>query len=465
MTAVSVFSESSSLRDDALAIWRAGVAAVDSERLVRNVVRRTDETLSICGNDWPLKSIGRVCVVGGGKAGAGMAAGFEAALGEDLLDRLQGWINVPEDCVRPLRKITLHGARPAGRNEPTERGVAGARRILELVADLDRDDLCVVLLSGGGSALLPAPVPEISLEDKQLVTRQLSRAGVGIEELNRVRRHLSQIKGGGLARACRAGTLVCLIISDVIGDPLESIASGPTVESPDGPADALAVLRNRLREDQIPSAVMDYLKSLAVRQLKSPERDEERESTSVLNHVIGNNRVALDAAAERARESGYRVIDLGSDHAGVARDLGVELVQRCLSERASLKSGMPPICLLSGGEPVVDVVSTDRPQKGGRNQELVLAAVVAAWDDGLREIALLSGGTDGEDGPTDAAGAVADAELIERAGSLNLGPEEFLRWNNSYPFFEQTGGLIKTGPTHTNVMDVRVALVGAPSSE
>ena len=263
MTAASVNSESRSLRNDALAIWRAAVSSVDSERLVRNVVRRSAETLTVCDQVLALDSLGNICVVGGGKAGAGMAAAFEEALGPDLSDRLQGWVNVPDDCVRPLRNIELHGARPPGLNEPTEHGVLGTRRILDLVGALGKDDVCVVLLSGGGSALLPAPVPEISLEDKQQVTRQLSRAGAGIEELNCVRRQLSLIKGGGLARACRAGTLICLIISDVIGDPLETIASGPTIECPDGPADALSVLNQHLPDEQVPPAALKYLQDRA----------------------------------------------------------------------------------------------------------------------------------------------------------------------------------------------------------
>jgi hydroxypyruvate reductase len=179
----------------------------------------------------------------------------------------------------------------------------------------------------------------------------------------------------------------------------------------------------------------------------------------VSNHVIGNNRTALDAAAGKARELGYRVEDLGSGQAGIAREVGAELAERCVAVRESLSPAARPVCLLSGGEPVVHVVQTDRPQKGGRNQELVLAAVARLWDEGMQRIAVLSGGTDGEDGPTDAAGAVADAALVERAKLLGLDPREFLRWNNAYPFFEQTGGLLKTGPTHTNVMDVRVALI------
>lgn len=470
MTATPHSSHSRSLRDDALAIWRAAVSAVDSERLVRNVVRQSAGTLTICDHPLSLDSIGRICVVGGGKAGAGMAAAFEAAIDPELRDKLHGWVNVPDDCVRPLEKIELHGARPPGLNEPTERGVEGTRRILDLVRALGKQDVCVVLLSGGGSALLPAPVAVVSLEDKQLVTRRLSRAGAGIEALNCVRRHLSQIKGGGLARACRAGTLICLIISDVIGDPLGTIASGPTVSSPDGPADALSVLRSFIPEEDIPITVSAFLRELAAVRTyleqcatgQTTHANEDQQGPRVTNHVIGNNRMALDAAVTQATDLGYRVVDLGSDGEGIARDVGAELVERCLAERADRQPGTAPVCLLSGGEPVVDVVQTDRPQKGGRNQELVLAAAAAAWEDGLRDIVLLSGGTDGEDGPTDAAGAVADAELIDRSRSLNLSPDEFLQWNNAYPFFEQAGGLIKTGPTHTNVMDVRVALVGTP---
>jgi glycerate-2-kinase len=180
----------------------------------------------------------------------------------------------------------------------------------------------------------------------------------------------------------------------------------------------------------------------------------------VFNHVIGSNRVALEAAARAAKDLGYAVRSLGSENQGEARDVGVKFAEHCRSIRDRGESAGSPICVLSGGEPVVKLVPCDRPRKGGRNQELVLAAVERMWDDGLRQIAILSGGTDGEDGPTDAAGAVADAALIERARSLGLRTQDFLAINNSYPFFEATGGLLKTGPTHTNVMDLRVGVIG-----
>src|SRR5262245_26470450 len=225
---------SADLRSDALAIWHAGLAAVRSDRLVTDNVRVDGESLLIGDESIRLSSVGRIAVIGAGKAGAGMAAGLEEALGPRVLaeKQVRGWINVPADCVRELGCIHLHAARPAGINEPTSEGVLGAEKILEIVSSLGADDLCICLISGGGSALLPAPVAGVSLAEKQAITRQLSAGGANIEELNTVRKQLSRIKGGGLARACRAGRLITLIISDVLGDPLDVIASGPTVPDP-----------------------------------------------------------------------------------------------------------------------------------------------------------------------------------------------------------------------------------------
>lgn len=443
-------------RADAVAIWNAGVAAVDSERLVREAVRVVDGTLTVAGHRLPLAGIGRIAVVGAGKAGAGMAAGLEAALGDELLrERVVGWINVPADCVRPLRTITLHAARPAALNEPTAEGVAGSRQILEIVRDLSPRDVCIVLLSGGGSALLPAPAEGLTLEDKQRVTRLLMQGGATIHELNAVRKQLSQIKGGRLAKACGAGTIVTLIISDVIGDPLDVIASGPTVADTHTAAESLAILeRFAPNPDDIPDRVRRFLEAAATR------NERLTDDPRVQNHVIGNNAVALDAAATEARRRGYVVHSLGSNNPGVARDVGRDLAALCRSVCNEGRPVSPPACVLSGGEPVVKLAETSRPRRGGRNQEVALAALQElSRGDELHRITILSGGTDGEDGPTDAAGAIADADVLAASHAASLDPDDFLAINNAYEFFDRAGGLLKTGPTHTNVMDLRVALI------
>ncbi len=456
-------------RRDAEAIWKAGVAAVDSSLLVRQAVRCRATTLDVCGEAFDLTNLGRLIVVGAGKAGAGMALGLETALGSRLLEtKVTGWINVPADCVRPLHRIPLHAARPAGLNEPTAAGVFGSERIIELVASLREDDLCLVLISGGGSALLPLPIDGISLADKQAVTRHLSRSGATIHELNAVRKRLSRIKGGGLLRAATAGRMIALIISDVIGDPLDVIASGPTVCDDGTAADALAVLEQSVGSTEmrhasetthgteasslIPASVWSTLRSSAT-------RNERREPPHVTcrNVIIGNNDAALKAAMAHAQTLGFDVRSLGAGRSGIAREVGVELAELCLAARR--ESLDRPICFIGGGEPVVKLVPTEQPRRGGRNQELALAAICHLWNENLQGLAILSGGTDGEDGPTDAAGAVCDATVRDAAQQRGLDPAPFLAINDSYTFFDLTNGLLRTGPTHTNVMDLQVAVV------
>lgn len=443
------------LREHAIEIWKAGVAAVASERLVQKVVASDGRTLTVCQHEFDIASLNRIVVLGTGKAGAGMATAIEAALGDQLTDaKVTGWVNVPADCVRPLRRIVLYAARPAGVNEPTEEGVVGTQRILGLARGAGPDDLVIVLISGGGSALSPAPVPGISLADKQAVTRFLMRSGASIQELNTVRKHLSLFKGGGLARASsRAKAIITLIISDVIGDPLDVIASGPTVADTSSAADALAVLKRfKAQPPLVPDSVFVFLQSAQTC------RDQSLPLSS-RNVVIGNNAAAIEAAAAKAQELGFAVKSFGSNNAGEAQAIGHELAELCRRIRVAQVEGSPPVCVLSGGEPIVKLVPTDQPRKGGRNQEVALAALQHLWSEGLGRIAILSGGTDGEDGPTNAAGAVVDEPLRQAALANGLNPAEFLAINNSYSFFEQTGGLLLTGPTHTNVMDLRVAVV------
>jgi glycerate 2-kinase len=436
------------LRQQARAIWDAAVAAANPETLVRDALANPVPPLRAA-----LASAERVLVVGAGKAGAAMAAGAEGGL-LGLLDRVTGVVNVPAEAVRPLQAIRLHAARPAGTNFPTAEGVAGARQMLDLLSHAGPNDVALCLLSGGGSALLPAPADGIPLEDKQQVTRLLHACGATINEMNCVRKHLSAVKGGRLAQAFTGRALFSLIISDVIGDPLDVIASGPTAADPTTFADARAVLDKFRLTPQVPSAV--------VRRLAEGASGRVAETLKALpakvhNVILGNNARSLAAAASEAERLGYRVLNLGSFIEGETRQVAVALAGIVRSVRADAVPLSPPTCLLSGGETTVTLVGGHG--LGGRNQEFALAAAMKLGMDGLRDAVILSGGTDGEDGPTDAAGAVADADTLRRAEGLGLDPGAFLARNDAYHLFAATGDLIKSGLTGTNVMDVRVILL------
>lgn len=441
---------SRSLREDALAIWHTGVEAVRSDRLVESAVRVSGNELLIASQRFDLRRVRRIAVVGGGKAGAGMAAGLEHALSPAVMEakQLTGWINVPADCLRPLARIHLHAARPPGVNEPTEAGVEGTRRILDLARSLSPDDLCIALISGGASALLPAPARGITLTDKLAVTRHLAAAGADIVQLNTVRKHLSVIKGGGLARACGAGNLVTLILSDIPGDPLPLIGSGPTVTDTTTPHDALDVLQ-QFGLDRIPPAIVTFLN----RQTSSPPPP----TAAVHNFIIGSNATAVRAAADAAHTRGYDPLA----HSAIQPDGGAESVGRSLADDALRMRGgdLDHDAFISGGESTVTLVEPSRRGLGGRNQQSALAALLELSHHDPGRIVILCGGTDGEDGPTDAAGAIADAAVLDAARRRNLDPADYLARNDAYHFFAPIGGLIRTGPTHTNVCDLRIVLV------
>lgn len=456
------------LRDDAEAIWRAGLEAVGGERLVRTHLAVEGPWLRLGDQRLRLDQVRRVVVVGAGKAGASMASGVEQALGESLLQekQLSGWVNVPADCLRPLRRIHLHPARPAGCNEPTAEGIHGSEHMLQMVAGLSAQDVCLCLISGGGSALLPAPVPGVTLEDKVALTRFLSAAGADIRQLNTVRKAISRIKGGGLARACRAGHLITFIISDVLGDPLDMIASGPTVDVPPDPQQALRILREFGADSAgIAPNVLAHLQ----RATRDPAPAVTRRASSHGTHVIvGNNATAVDGAGQEAERRGYSHVMLGGTPSeGTAEQSGRHLLQMA----RHMLANPGPDCLISGGEPTVQLIEAQQRGKGGRNQQLVLAALAELWTEPQLaaldnshgpSLVLLSGGSDGEDGPTDAAGAILTAEVISAARQRGLDPADYLRRNDAYSFFQQVDGLLQTGPTHTNVCDLRVVLVRRP---
>jgi glycerate 2-kinase len=443
------------LTEDAQAIWWAGVQAAMPGELLPRFVRLEQESIIVGGDVRPLASLRRIVVLGAGKAGASMVLALEAALGDEITDRLVvGQVNVPEDCVVPTRRIQLVGARPAGVNEPTQVGVASTREILELAATTTADDLVLVLLSGGGSALLPLPRPPITLEQKQHVIRLLSTRGASIEQLNLVRRNISSVKGGGLARALGPSRTHVLVISDVIGNPLDLIASGPLLPTPDELVSvqqqaALETLASFAEHHEVATEVWNVL-SGTTQETLSPVRAE------ISHHLLASNHQAVQAAVQEAQSRGYTIRIAVSDVGRTANEVGTDLAHAIADEPCR-----EPLCWISGGEPTVKLVPYDGPRKGGRNQQVALAALCEwqHWDaDQADRMILLSGGTDGEDGPTTCAGAIANGAVLHRAKELGLDPCEFYEVQNAWPFFESTGGLLITGPTHTNVMDLRVAL-------
>lgn len=405
------------------------------------------------GELFPAASLREIVVLGCGKAGAGMVAGLETSLSDCPLPR-RGWVQVPDDCVRPTEGIRLFGARPAGFNFPTARGVEGAQHLLELARHADPRDLCIVLISGGGSALLPAPTPPLTLADKLAVTQTLSSAGADIRKLNTVRKRLSQIKGGKLAAACRAERLITLVVSDILGDPLDLIASGPTVPATGDPQEAWRIVQH--------FAQLGYSFPESMYQvLRAPIELTSHSNTYppvMRHHVIGNNATAVNAAADRARQLGFATTVVPPEGEGTSAELVGQSLAQQLTQLAL--NSTKACCLVWGGEPTVTLCDPTIRGKGGRNQHAALAALEWTWQHGIPagDIAILAGGTDGEDGPTDAAGAWWDTQSFKSVQASNRSPRPYLDRCDAYHYFRDLGGLLQTGPTHTNVCDLRVAV-------
>jgi hydroxypyruvate reductase len=441
------------LAADAQAIWRDGLAAVDSARLVESAVKVAGNQLRIGTHSIDLDSFRRLVVVGAGKAGAGMAHGLMRGLGPKICQakKLVGWVNVPDDCADHLPLVRLFGARPPGENLPTDRVLQGTIEILNLVRGCAPDDLCVCLISGGGSALLEAPIPPVTLADQIALIELLSAGQANIRQLNTIRKHISQVKAGRLAAACSA-PVFSLIISDVIGDPLDVIASGPTCVDPTTNRDALDILHD-VDPDRalVAASVYDVLRQ------PTPEHAAPSELKHVHHLVVGNIATAIRAAAKRAEALGYRTeYTIPNTLEGPVEEVAQSLTQRLLAP-----TGDDGLCAwIEGGEPVVRLAPSANRGLGGRNQQLILevAARLMATPSISHQFCVLSGGTDGEDGPTDAAGALLTSESLAEAKRRGMDAAPFLNRNDSYHFFQPLGGLVRTGPTHTNVCDLRVAL-------
>ncbi len=385
-----------------------------------------------------------------GKAAPRMAAAIEKTLGARLLGGIV--LTKRGHAASRLRHCSIM---EAGHPVPDEAGVAAAQAIGGLTRGLNARDLLIVAISGGASALLASPAGAITLRDKQAATDLLLRAGATIFELNAVRKHLSLLKGGRLAALAYPATVLSLVLSDVIGDPLDVIGSGPTAPDSSTFPDALAVLERYQLLRRVPAAVLRHLERGAAGQIPESPKPGDPLFKNVHNIVIGGNQVALQAAASRARQLGYRTLILSSTLQGETREVARVHAQIL---REVTRSGHPiprPACILSGGETTVTVKGRG---KGGRNQEFALAAAIDLA--GIARVGVLSGGTDGTDGPTDAAGAFVTGDTVARASALGLNPLRHLLANDAYPLFDTLGDLIRTGPTGTNVMDIHILLAG-----
>ena len=437
------------LRDDSRAIFAAGVAAVDPLVALQRAVMRRGDMLEVDGVAYDLRRFSHIYVVGAGKGSAVMAQGLEAILG----DRISaGAVTVKYDHVAPVERVTLH---EAAHPIPDAAGVQGANAAMELVRRAGSDDLVFCLLSGGGSALWPAPSAGISLAEKQRMTSLLIDCGARIDEINVIRKHLSGIKGGQLARLAASARLITLVLSDVVGDRLDAIASGPTAPDPTTYRDCLNILSHYDLLDRLPDSVHAHLQRGLAGGV--PETPKAGDPVFKLGQtvVVANNRLALRAAREAAEACGYRTLLLASTLEGEARHIARMHAAIAQEICQSSQPIPPPACIISGGETTVTVRGNG---KGGRGQEFALAAALHIA--GLNGTVVLGGGTDGTDGPTDAAGALADGQTLARAKALGLQPEAFLHRNDAYHFFQALDDLLLTGPTGTNVMDMYVVLVG-----
>lgn len=437
------------LRRKATAILAAAVRAVEPASAVRRVMSRRGESLRIGGQQYDLRRIRRILVVGAGKASAPMAAAVEAMLGARITT---GLVVVKYGHTAPLRRIDLI---EAGHPLPDAAGERGAAQMLDLLRGTTDDDLVLCLLSGGGSALLPAPVPGVSLEDKSAVTDLLLRSGAPIQDINAVRKHLSRVKGGRLAQAASGARVVALILSDVLGDPLDAIASGPAAPDPTTFGDALAIVRRYQLDDRLPASALAHLRRGAEGREQETPKPADPLFRRVQTVVVGSNEQAVAAAAARAKTLGYHTMVLTTFFEGEAREAARVFCSVARSVARRQTPLVPPACLLAGGETTVTVRGQGR---GGRCQEFTLSAAraIAGWPD----VVVAGFGTDGTDGPTDAAGALVDGDTAARARSLGLDPARALAANDSYPFFHRLGDLLVTGPTRTNVNDIYLALIG-----
>ena len=443
----------STMRSQAESIFRASLKRVDPYEAVKRFVRLDGDTLLLHQGSEPedaldLRKLDRVFVVGGGKATAPMARSVEDTLGQRIR---KGIINVKYGFAEKLLRTEII---EAGHPLPDQKGVEGARKILDLLQSAREGDLIFSLISGGGSALLPLPAGAITLAEKQALTQKLLECGASIEEINAIRKHISLSKGGQLARAAFPATTVNLMLSDVVGDKMDVIASGPFVPDQSTFKEAWAIIEKYGLTD-IPESIREHVRKGLEGKIPETPKAGDIVFSRVFNRIVGSNLLALEAAKEEADRMGYRTLILSSMVEGETKEAAR---MHAAIAKEILASGQPlraPACVISGGETTVTIRGQGL---GGRNQEFCLAAALDLTDL-PSSVVVLSGGTDGNDGPTPAAGAIVDNHTVQRGIQAGVKAAEYLRNNDSFHFFEKTGELLVTGPTKTNVMDVRLVLV------
>jgi len=435
-------------RLEVLHVLEAALDAVEPGRAVQRVMRVDGNTLTVAGRTYALDQYRHIYVVGAGKAGASMAKAVEDLLGARIT---AGQVNVKTGYTAPVHCIKLV---EAGHPVPDANGVSGTAAIVELLSRATADDLVLCLISGGGSALMTLPVPGVALEEVQTLTNLLLRSGAPIQALNTVRKHLSRVKGGQLARLAFPATVVTLMLSDVVGSPLDVIASGPTVADPTTFEDALSVLRRYGIVEHVPESIRRHMERGLVGDIPDTPKRGDVIFERVQNVIIADNAIAAEAARDRAATLGYNTLLLSTFVEGEAREVGqvvAALVKEVLTHDRPVQR---PACLILGGETTVTVHGAG---KGGRNQELALA--VALSIQGLNDALVASLATDGTDGPTDAAGGLVDGKTVARGAAVGLSALAALDNNDAYTYLSRIGDLLVTGPTNTNVNDLIVAFV------
>ncbi len=435
-------------RRAALQVLSAALESVDPFRAVQRCLRVENESLLVAGNRYSLAGYERILVVGGGKAGATMAAAVEEVLGARVSG---GVVNVKYGHLAATSSVKI---REAGHPFPDQQGLEGTREMVDLLGAAGPNDLVIAVISGGGSALIDLPAGQIELEDMRRLTDALLRSGATINEINTIRKHLSQVKGGGLARIASPATMIVLLLSDVVGNPLDVIASGPTVPDPTTFGDAWAVLERHGLTGSVPAPIVERLQAGLRGDVPETPKEGDEIFARVQNVVVASNELAAEAAAAEARRLGFNALILSTFVEGEAREVAKVFAAVAREIAAHSRPVARPACVIAGGETTVTVRGDG---KGGRNQEMALSAALKIA--GLPDVLIVASATDGSDGPTDATGALVDGSTVPRALSEGMSPGEYLARNDAYTFLERLGDLIKTGPTNTNVNDLTLVFV------